>query len=145
MQTMAPTDRAIGAYASPVQPSPTKSRHVRISVAIVIPEIGLDDDPINPVIREDTVAKKNPKMRMSTAAMTFPVLGSPGASVRKTASRREPPSTTAIGTSRSVRVWPAWPTLLDRFLRLPRADETIVGIVRARVMRPEASTAPAPM
>ena len=31
---------------------------------MVIPEIGLDDDPINPVIREDTVAKKNPKTQI---------------------------------------------------------------------------------
>ena len=41
-------------------------------VAIVMPEIGLDDEPIRPVMRDETVAKKKPKMRISTAAITLP-------------------------------------------------------------------------
>ena len=72
MQTMAPTQSAIGEYMSPVQPSATNSRQVRISVAIVMPEIGFDEVPIRPVMRDETVAKKKPKMRMSTAATTLP-------------------------------------------------------------------------
>ncbi len=32
---------------SPVHPTPTKIRDVAIKVAIVIPEIGFDDEPIN--------------------------------------------------------------------------------------------------
>src|SRR5689334_15644739 len=58
MQTIAPTHNATGAYASPVQPSVTKIVHVKISVAIVMPEIGFDEVPIRPVIREETVTKK---------------------------------------------------------------------------------------
>ena len=62
MQTIAPTHSAIGWYTSPVQPRPTNTRQVAISVAIVIPEIGFDDDPIRPTIRLATVTKKNPKI-----------------------------------------------------------------------------------
>jgi hypothetical protein len=110
-----------------------------------MPEIGLDDEPIRPVMRDETVAKKKPKMRISTAAITLPWLGSPGATTRKIASSSEPPSTTIIGISRSVRDCVLGPTALERSFRLPRADATIVGIVRANVMIPDASTAPAPM
>src|ERR1700685_3652411 len=39
---------------------PTKISEVAIRVAIVIPEIGLDEEPINPTILEDTVTKKKP-------------------------------------------------------------------------------------
>ena len=35
--------------------------HVMISVAMVMPEIGFDEEPISPVMRDDTVAKKKPK------------------------------------------------------------------------------------
>ena len=33
-----------------------------------MPEIGLDDEPISPVSREETVTNKNPKSTISTAA-----------------------------------------------------------------------------
>ena len=62
----------MGEYMSPVHPSATKSRHVRISVAIVMPEIGFEDVPIRPVMRDDTVAKKNPKIRIRIAASGLP-------------------------------------------------------------------------
>jgi hypothetical protein len=66
---------------------------------------------------------------------------------RKTASSSDPPSTTAIGMSRSVRICalppPAAPAEMSR--RPSRADDRIVGMVRASVMTPAASTAPAPM
>src|SRR6185436_3394147 len=104
MQTMAPTQMAIGEYTSPVQPRLTNRRHVRIRVAIVMPEIGLDDVPINPVMRDDTVAKKKPKIRIRTAASTLPCVGRPGEKARKRPRRSDPPSTTIIGMSRSVRV-----------------------------------------
>ena len=57
---------AIGAYASPVQPIATKIVHVRISVAIVIPEIGFDELPMSPVMRDDTLTKKKPNTTVST-------------------------------------------------------------------------------
>ena len=61
MQTIAPTHSAIGWYTSPVQPMPTKTRQVAMSVAIVIPEIGFDDEPMMPTMRLATVTKKKPK------------------------------------------------------------------------------------
>src|SRR5262249_21347205 len=145
MHTMAPTPNAMGEYMSPVQPSATNSRHVRIRVAMVMPEIGFDEVPIRPVMRDDTVAKKNPKTRISIAATTLPYVGRPGTTVRNTARNREPPSTTLIGMSSSVRslVPPSGPDLKSR--KLSRADDTMVGMVRPSVMRPDASTAPAPM
>src|SRR4029450_11122652 len=82
MQTIAPTQSAIGEYMSPVQPRPTNSRHVRINVAIVMPEVGLDGGRMRPVMRDETVAKKKPKMRISTAATTLPCVGSPGENAR---------------------------------------------------------------
>ena len=57
----------------------------------------------------------------------------------------DPTRTMVIGMSRSVRslTAPARPAL--KSFMLSRNDETIVGIVRASVMMPAASTAPAPM
>src|SRR5688572_23435387 len=146
MQTTAPTQRAMGEYHSPVQPSATKIVQVRISVAIVIPEIGLDDDPISPTMRDETVTKKKPKITTSTEATKLPCVGSRGASARNRARRRVPPSTSVIGMSRSVRVRPPGPELLAlRSRTLSRNEDTMVGIVRASVIRPAASTAPAPV
>src|SRR5262245_36350516 len=145
MHTIAPTHSAIGAYMSPVHPSATNSRQVRISAAIVIPEMGFDDDPIRPVIREDTVAKKKPKIRMRMAATILPWVGNPGVTARKIASSTEPPSTTAIGMSRSVLVPVPAVAAAEKSRRLPLADATIDGIVRASVINPAASTPPAPM
>ena len=61
---------------------------------MVIPEIGFDDDPISPVIREETVAKKKPKTTMSMAARMLPCVGIPGATARNTARRPDPMRTT---------------------------------------------------
>src|SRR3954468_4541501 len=96
MQTTAPTQRAIGEYMSPVQPRNTNSRQVRISVAMVIPEIGFDEVPIRPVMRDDTVTNRNPKMMTRIAARKLPCIGIFGAAARKIASRNEPPSTNAV-------------------------------------------------
>ena len=49
-----------------------RSVQVRISVAIVMPETGFDDDPISPTIRDETVTKKNPKMMTRIDARTLP-------------------------------------------------------------------------
>jgi hypothetical protein len=37
-------------------------RQVPISVAMVMPEMGLFDEPINPTMRDETVTKKAPKI-----------------------------------------------------------------------------------
>ena len=53
-----------------------KIRQVAMSVAIVIPEIGLEEDPIKPTMRELTVTKKNPKITtMSAVKMLTGTLG----------------------------------------------------------------------
>ena len=59
---------------------------VRISVAIVMPEIGFDELPMRPVMRDETVAKKKPNSTMRMAASTLPCVGGPGAMTRKIAS-----------------------------------------------------------
>ena len=84
-------------------PSATKIVQVRIRVAIVMPEIGFDEDPISPVIRDETVTKKKPKITIRIEARKFPCVGIFGAIARKTASASEPIRTTRIGISRSVR------------------------------------------
>src|SRR3989449_10914127 len=145
MQTIAPTQMATGAYMSPVHPSATKMLHVRISVAIVIPEIGFDDDPIKPVIRDDTVTKKKPNTSSSSDARKLPCVGILGATARKIASASEPPSTTASGRSRSVRNVAACDLPALKSFMLSRNDGTIVGTVRHRLMMPAARTAPAPV
>ena len=60
MQTTPAIDSAVRRYSGPTQPSRTKIRQVNSSVAIVMPEIGLDDEPISPVSRELTVTNRNP-------------------------------------------------------------------------------------
>src|SRR4029450_8288271 len=99
MQTTAPTHRAIGEYHSPVHPSATKIVHVRISVAIVMPEIGFDELPISPVMRDDTLTKKKPKGIVRMAASGLPNVGRRGTATRKMASASEPPRTIVSGRS----------------------------------------------
>ena len=76
---------------SPVQPSATKSRHVRISVAIVIPEIGFEDVPIRPGDtgrhgREEEAEDQDQNGREDVALQ----VGRPGVTVRKTAEQQRP-------------------------------------------------------
>ena len=100
---------------------------------------------MSPVIREETVTKKNPKTMISSDTRKLPWVGMPGAIARNAARASEPPATTLSGRSRSVRNVAAadWPA--PKSFMLSRNDETMVGIVRQRVMMPEASTAPAPV
>ena len=115
-----------------------------MSVAIVIPEIGFDEVPMRPVMRDDTVAKKNAKITVRMAASTFPCSGMPGTSASTSATTSVPMSTTDIGSSRSVRAMV--PPAAAPKPRMPSTAElTMVGIVRPSVISPEASTAPAPM
>ena len=48
-------------------PAATKIRQVSSSVATVMPEIGLDDEPISPVSRDDTVTNRKPNSTIRTA------------------------------------------------------------------------------
>ena len=54
--------------ADAVQPSTRKTADVAIRVAIVIPEMGLAELPIRPVMRDDTVTNRNPKITTKMAA-----------------------------------------------------------------------------
>src|SRR3954464_12888331 len=54
MQTTAETLRAVSMYAGPVRPTAQKMMQVRSRWAMVMPEIGLDEEPISPVRREET-------------------------------------------------------------------------------------------
>ena len=110
-----------------------------------MPEIGFDEVPMSPVMRDETVTKKNPKMTTRIAARKLPCVGSFGATARNSARSSDPPSTTTIGMSRSVRIRAAAPARAPKSLNPSRADATIVGMVRASVIKPAASTAPAPM
>src|SRR5258708_39369248 len=68
MHTTPPMLIASAAKAGPVQPMTRNIAHVAIRVAIAIPEIGFDEGPINPVILEETVTKRKPKMTTNIAA-----------------------------------------------------------------------------
>src|SRR6185312_16037846 len=54
MQTTPPMVIAKAPYAADVQPRIKNTAQVAINVAIAMPEIGFDDVPINPVMRDDT-------------------------------------------------------------------------------------------
>src|SRR5579885_700920 len=66
MHTTAATMRAVSMAATPVRPRINKLRHVLKSVAMVMPEMGLDDEPPPLDSRDDTVTKRNPKRRIMT-------------------------------------------------------------------------------
>ena len=114
-------------------------------MAIVIPEIGFDEVPMRPVMRDETVTNRKPKMTIRIAARKLPCIGIFGATARKIASSSEPASTNTVGKSRSVRSAVVVAFAAPKSLSPSRADATIVGSVRPSVMRPAASTAPAPM
>ncbi len=68
MHTMPPMPIASASYAGAVQPAAKNSAQVAMSVAIVMPEIGLAEVPIRPQMREDTVTNKKPKTTTSSEA-----------------------------------------------------------------------------
>ncbi len=68
--------------------------HVMISVAIVMPEIGFDELPMSPVMRDDTVTKKKANTTIRIAARKFHCIGMPGVTARNSATSSEPTRTT---------------------------------------------------
>src|SRR5947209_17942753 len=58
MQTIAPMERAGTSNCGAVQPMTKNTRLVKSSVATVIPEKGLDDEPSSSVKREETVRNR---------------------------------------------------------------------------------------
>ena len=130
---------------------------------MVIPDTGDAELPTIPTIRAETVTNRNPKTTISSAAAMFassPTCA-PGTgwncrnATISTIRSAEPPSTTDIGRSCSVRTGfaltslapaPAPLALLARRDRTPSASaEMIVGAVRSSVINPAVATAPAPI
>src|SRR5262245_55300496 len=156
MQITPPIVSANAPYAGAVQPAARNSAQVAISVAIVIPEMGLDEVPIRPTMRDDTVTKRKPKTTTSTDAITLarkPV-GAPGTGLNVSSphiistTSAEPASTTVVLRSRAVRPAASGEAPSLSFLRSAAPAlraATIVGTVFSSVIRPAAATAPAPM
>src|SRR6185503_5698626 len=96
----------------------TNVRQVRSRVATVMPEIGLEDDPISPVRRDDTVTKRKPKTMIRIAAAMRAAIPVPPAynglaNAIATTSARTPMRTKFIGMSRSVRNLAGAPVAFD--------------------------------
>src|SRR5688572_4125909 len=108
-----------------------KIRQVPIKVAIVIPLIGLFEEPIKPTMRDETVTKKAPKIITSKPSNNLLPILSPGIklpginAIIKTRTRLPIP-TTLIDRSLSVllTVSLAEPAPFNE-PRLPLKDETI--------------------
>ena len=86
----------------PVQPTTRKTRQVSSSVATVMPEIGLDEDPISPVSRDETVTNRKPKHDDQDRAEHVHVQRRGGKDGQHRAPRC-PAATNFIDRSRSVR------------------------------------------
>src|ERR1700674_1385940 len=67
MQTMPPIESAETKQGAADQPMSRKMRHVSKSVAIIMPEVGQEDDPTSPVSRDDTRTKRKPNETMRIA------------------------------------------------------------------------------
>src|SRR5262249_19297584 len=67
MQTTAATDIAVSMAGTSRRSIRTNTRQVSSSVAMVMPEMGLEDDPTSPVSRDDTVTNRKPNSRIITA------------------------------------------------------------------------------
>src|SRR5213592_2056048 len=107
IQTIAPTQSAAPWYASPPIPSERKISVVPSSVAMVIPEIGFEELPINPTILEETATKKNPKIRIRREVRRLPgkfPVGRLGRTEMIRARPMAPARTQLIGMSLSVRL-----------------------------------------
>ena len=57
--------------AGAVQPMTRNMAQVAMRVAMAMPEIGFEDVPISPVMRDETVTKRNPKTTTRSAATGY--------------------------------------------------------------------------
>ena len=148
IQIIPPTTSTMGSYVFPLHPMPINTRQVAITVAIVIPLTGLLLEPIMPTIREETVTKKAPNTTTKTPNNNLFKIPSPGIIGIKAISRIKPmlpKTTTFIGKSLSVLLAVSFETvfsLMEPTLSLK--EETMVGMVLSKVIKPPAATAPAP-
>src|SRR5438045_1055034 len=107
----------------------TKIKQVAISVAMVIPEMGFDDEPMMPTIREDTVTKKKPKTTTNKPMTSEPgsLPGKFGKKATMATITTAPPTTKVSGRSRSVRCRVSAPPREARSsFSESRNDETMV-------------------
>ncbi len=144
--TMAAVVSAMKRSSALVHPSSRYTRQVSSSVATTMPEMGLDEEPISPVIRALTVTKKKPHTTISTADRRLMCSG--GASQMASTRSTLPTTTTVMGRSCSVRsITGACPLPREamKVSRPRRKASTMVGSERMRLMRPPVATAPAPM
>ncbi len=112
------------------------------SVAIAIPDTGLLELPINPTIREDTVAKKKPNTTMSSAPRIF--TGIAGTSQITRIIATIPIRTTPIG--RSCAVLASLVFLLPFILLIESLKVvTISGRDLIKEIIPPVAIAPAPI
>ena len=99
--TMPPTVSASTRCSMPVCPIARKMSDVSSTAATVMPLIGFDELPICPVIRLETVTNRKANSTASTAASSDRWIC--GSTIIRITSASEPPATTPIGRSRSVR------------------------------------------
>ena len=154
MQTTPPMVMASAPKAGAVHPFTRKIAEVAISVAMVIPEMGLAELPIRPTMREETVTKRNPKHddqeRRSQVGKQADLRAGHGleGEEEKHHHHQQNRSTddhghgeVAVGTffssSGSARFADGG--------KPSRNAPKMVGRVRSSVMSPAAATAPAPM
>ncbi len=71
MQTAPPIINASTAYLGLVHPATKKIAQVAINVAMLMPLIGFEELPSNPLMRPATVTNKNPNTTTNTAANKF--------------------------------------------------------------------------
>src|SRR3954468_15191829 len=153
MQTTVPTVRIAARAEGWVQPQRTKTTDAPSSVTSVIAEVGFEETPISPTMRDDTTTKQTPKIATPSAATRRgPKAMLPASKPGTPTSVMTTPSgtTTTIhdGTSRSVRAFSASliSTPLRRSPRITAANElAIVGSALTTATIPAAATAPAPM
>jgi hypothetical protein len=99
---------------------------VAISVAMVMPEMGLEEEPIRPTMREETVTKMKPKTMTRTATSSRLRKELPGMKGRATSTNtraRLPAMTVTKERSRSVRRMLAAAVLSESERIESRSDE----------------------
>src|SRR3954447_6158837 len=107
MQTTVPTVRIAARADGSCQPRSTNTTETPSSVTSVIAEVGFEETPIKPTMRDDTTTKQTPKIATAIAAIrrgTSDILPAsrPGTATRVTMTASGTTATTHAGTSRSV-------------------------------------------
>src|SRR5688572_6867223 len=108
IQTTVPTVRIAARAEGSVQPSRTKTTETPSRVTSVIAEVGFDDTPIRPTMRDETTTKATPKIATPSAATTrgtkdmLPAKR-PGTATSVSTTSAGTATTIQAGMSRSVR------------------------------------------